>query len=258
MGAGKMGQPNWLTNLIGRSGLAAMVLLAECSAACTHPAGIPTGREDFSAERARMVEMQIQDRGVTDRRVLAAMGSTPRHLFVDSNEMAYAYEDRPLSIGHGQTISQPYIVALMTELVRPSPTDRALEIGTGSGYQAAVLARLVSHVHTIEIVPVLAREAEERLRRLECKNVTVHAGDGYAGLPEEAPFDVIVVTAAPDQVPEPLLRQLKPGGRLVVPVGSRYAVQELQLIEKEPSGSLRTTRVATVRFVPLQRKAPED
>ena len=234
------------------------LLWAAGSAACTQASTVQAEKETVAAERAQMVERQIAARDVRDDRVLAAMRAVPRHLFVAPEQASSAYEDRPLSIGHGQTISQPYVVALMTQLVRPSPTDRALEVGTGSGYQAAVLARLVSHVYTIEIVPALAREAEARLEKLGYKNVTVRAGDGYGGWPEHAPFDVIVVTAAPDRVPEPLLQQLKPGGRLAVPVGTPFSVQELQLIEKEASGTLRTTRVAPVRFVPLKREPPED
>jgi protein-L-isoaspartate(D-aspartate) O-methyltransferase len=234
------------------------LLWADGSAACTQASAAQAEEETVAAERAQMVERQIAARDVRDGRVLAAMRAVPRHLFVAPEQAPRAYEDRPLSIGHGQTISQPYIVALMTELVRPTPTDRALEVGTGSGYQAAVLAQLVSHVYTIEIVPALARESEARLKNLGCKNVTVRAGDGYGGWPEHAPFDVIVVTAAPDRVPEPLLQQLKPGGRLAVPVGTPFSIQELQLIEKEASGKLRTTRVAPVQFVPLQREPPED
>ena len=233
------------------------LLWADGSAACTQASTVQGEKETVAAERAQMVERQIAARDVRDDRVLAAMRAVPRHLFVAPEQESSAYEDRPLSIGHGQTISQPYVVALMTQLVRPTPTDRALEVGTGSGYQAAVLAQLVSHVYTIEIVPALAREAEARLEKLGYKNVTVRAGDGYGGWPEHAPFDVIVVTAAPDRVPEPLLQQLKPGGRLAVPVGTPFGVQELQLIEKDASGTLRTTRVASVRFVPLQREPPE-
>ena len=208
----------------------------------------------FATERDKMVRAQLAARDITDPRVLAAMRAVPRHMFVVAGDEADAYEDRPLPIGHGQTISQPYIVALMTQLARPRPGDRALEIGTGSGYQAAVLSPLVSHVYTIEIVPELAREARERLKRLKYENVTVRAGDGYAGWAEHAPFDIIVVTAAPERVPEPLVQQLKPGGRLVLPVGSPNGIQELQLLEKDRSGTLRTTRVASVRFVPLVRE----
>jgi protein-L-isoaspartate(D-aspartate) O-methyltransferase len=185
--------------------------------------------------------------------VLAAMRDVPRHLFVPPDLQSSAYDDRPLSIGHGQTISQPYIVALMTEIVRPQPGERVLEIGTGSGYQAAVLSRLVSHVYSIEIVEALAREAERRLTSLGYANVTVRIGDGYAGWPEMAPFDRIVVTAAPDHVPQPLVTQLRPGGRLVIPVGSIFEGQELQLLEKDDAGRVRTERIAPVAFVPLRR-----
>ena len=166
-----------------------------------------------------MVADQIAARDVRDARVLAAMRDVPRHLFVPPELQSQAYDDAPLPIGYAQTISQPYIVALMTALTQPSPSDRALEVGTGSGYQAAVLSRLVSQVYTIEIVEPLARSAEQRLKNLGYANVTVRAGDGYAGWPEMAPFDIVMVTAAPDHVPEPLLAQLKPGGRLVVPIG---------------------------------------
>ena len=200
-----------------------------------------------------MVAEQIAAREVRDPRVLAAMRDVPRHLFVPPDLQRQAYADRPLPIGYDQTISQPYIVALMTELARPSPGDRALEVGTGSGYQAAVLSQLVSHVYTIEIVEPLARSAEQRLKNLGYTNVTVRAGDGYAGWPDDAPFDVIIVTAAPDHVPAPLLAQLKAGGRLVIPVGPVSAVQELQLIEKDNAGRIRTTRVVPVQFVPLVR-----
>ncbi|MGH8286746.1 MAG: protein-L-isoaspartate(D-aspartate) O-methyltransferase [Steroidobacteraceae bacterium] len=225
---------------------------AHVGAACAQE-GTEIAGPDFDAARARMVEWQIAGRDIQNPRVLQALRTVPRHLFVPPAYTGDAYDDRPLPIGHGQTISQPYIVALMTELARPAPTDRALEVGTGSGYQAAVLAGLVSHVYTIEIVEPLAREAGQRLKKLGYENVTVRTGDGYAGWPEHAPFDVILVTAAPEEVPAPLLEQLAPGGRLVVPVGRVFAVQELRLIEKDASGKLRTTRVAPVRFVPLQR-----
>jgi protein-L-isoaspartate(D-aspartate) O-methyltransferase len=181
------------------------------------------------------------------------MSEVPRHRFVPAELQRQAYDDRPLPIGYEQTISQPYIVALMTELARPRPGDRALEVGTGSGYQAAVLSRLVAHVYTIELVEPLARSAELRLKELGYGNVTVRAGDGYAGWPEMAPFDIIMVTAAPDHVPAPLIAQLKPGGRMVVPVGPIGSLQELQLIEKDSAGRTNTRRVAPVRFVPLLR-----
>ena len=216
--------------------------------------GIVASNQDvFAAARERMVAHQIAARDVRDPRVLAAMRDVPRHLFVPPAVQRQAHDDRPLPIGYEQSISQPYIVALMTALARPRRGDRALEVGTGAGYQAAVLSRLVSHVYTIEIVEPLARSAERRLKDLGYSNVTVRAGDGYGGWPDNAPFDIIVVTAAPEVVPAPLLAQLKPGGRLVVPVGAISAVQELQLIEKDDAGRTRTTRVAPVRFVPLRR-----
>jgi protein-L-isoaspartate(D-aspartate) O-methyltransferase len=219
----------------------------------TAPSAPATSEASFAIAREQMVSRQIAARGVRDARVLAALREVPRHRFVPSSQQPYAYEDRPLPIGNGQTISQPYIVALMTELARPAPTDRALEVGTGSGYQAAVLARLVSQVYTIEIVSPLARAAETRLRELGHQNVTVRAGDGYLGWPEHAPFDIIMVTAAPDHIPPPLLEQLKRGGRMVVPVGPAAAGQQLQLIERTASGELSTTAVTPVLFVPLRR-----
>ena len=221
------------------------------------PAGPPDSQrpaDPMAAARERMVAEQIAARDVTDPRVLAAMRQVPRHLFVPADEQASAYDDRPLPIGHGQTISQPYIVALMTELARPKATDRALEIGTGSGYQAAVLSKLVGEVYSIEIVEPLAVEAKARLARVGCTNVITRIGDGYGGWPEKAPFDLIVVTAAPDHVPPPLIAQLKPGGRLVIPVGEVFSVQELVVIEKDAGGKTRTERITPVRFVPLRRK----
>jgi len=209
---------------------------------------------EAAAMRERMVEMQIAARKIKDPRVLEAMRSVPGERLVPEQAARHAYEDRPLSIGHGQTISQPYVVALMTELARVEPGDRVLEIGTGSGYQAAVLAELAGHVYSIEIVDSLARSAAADLRDLGYGNVSVRAGDGYAGWPEYAPFDAIIVTAAPDKVPAPLLEQLKPGGRMVVPVGPSWAMQQLKLIEKQDDGSIRTTNVAPVRFVPFTRK----
>lgn len=221
---------------------------------CTASSDIEPGQDSLAAARSLMVTDQIARRGVTDPRVLAAMRDVPRHLFVPPEARTNAYDDTPLSIGHQQTISQPYIVALMTELVRPGAGDRALEIGTGSGYQAAVLSRLVDTVYTIEIVETLAHDAERRLKDLRYLNVVVRHGDGYAGWPDHAPFDIIVVTAAPDHVPQPLVEQLKPGGRMVIPVGSVYEGQDLRLIEKDRSGEIRTRTVAPVRFVPLRRQ----
>jgi protein-L-isoaspartate(D-aspartate) O-methyltransferase len=199
-----------------------------------------------------MVEDQIKGRGVTDSRVTEVMSSVPRHEFVPENYRTHAYEDHPLPIGYGQTISQPYIVAFMTEQLRAQPTDRVLEIGTGSGYQAAVLSKLVAEVYTIEIVKPLAQRAETDLRRLNYSNVKVKAGDGYKGWPEHAPFDAIIVTAAPDHVPQPLIDQLKEGGRMIIPVGGRE-MQQLYLLEKHV-GKLTQRAVLPVNFVPLTRE----
>lgn len=207
----------------------------------------------FAAARAAMVNEQLAARGIKNQDVLDAMRRVPRHRFVPASEQAYAYRDMPLPIGKGQTISQPYIVALMTELVQPRSDARALEVGTGSGYQAAVLAQLVDHVYSIEIEPELAQRAAKVLDELGYDNVTVRAGDGYAGWPEHAPFDIIIVTAAPEHVPQSLIDQLKPGGSMVVPVGPRYSVQELRLITKDANGILHEKNVAPVRFVPLRR-----
>ncbi len=211
-------------------------------------------RDAFVAARERMVEQQMEARDIRDARVLAAMRSVPRHRFVPTQEQRYAYSDTPLPIGEGQTISQPYIVALMTQLARPSSADIALEVGTGSGYQAAVLAQVVKHVYSIELEPALASTAKNILSELGYSNVTARTGDGYAGWPEHAPFDIIVVTAAPDHIPEPLLQQLKPGGRMVVPVGPVGATQELRLIEKNASGKISNKNISPVRFVPLRRQ----
>ena len=186
-------------------------------------------------------------------RVLAVIGRVPRHVFVPADEVAYAYDDRPLPIGHGQTISQPFIVALMTDMLRPAPDHVVLEVGTGSGYQAAVLAELVRAVHTIEIIPPLADLAEQRLREQGYANVTVHRGDGYYGIPEVAPFDGVIVTAAAGGIPPPLLDQLKPGARMVIPVGSGFMLQHLVLAEKAVDGTIRTRQTLPVAFVPLVR-----
>ena len=194
-------------------------------------------------------------RAVLSERVMAAMAKVPRHEFVPVSQRADAYANRPLPIGHGQTISQPYIVALMTDLMEVKPGDRVLEIGTGCGYQAAVLAELAGTVHSIEIVEPLGREAAERLNRLGYRNVVTRVGDGYRGWPEHSPFDSIMVTAAPREVPQPLIDQLRPGGRLVVPVGGQGAGQSLLLIEKQPDGTVTRRNVLAVRFVPLTDKA---
>ncbi|MDQ5857153.1 MAG: protein-L-isoaspartate(D-aspartate) O-methyltransferase [Acidobacteriota bacterium] len=196
-----------------------------------------------------MVETQLVARGVRDPRVLAAMRKVPRHLFVDPEQRAQAYEDHPLPIPGNQTISQPYIVALMTELLELKPSSRVLEIGTGSGYQSAVLAELADEVYTIEIVPELARLAESRMRELGRDNVTVREGDGYRGWPEHAPFDAIIVTAAPERIPQPLLDQLAPGGVMVIPVGGFF--QELKVFRKSPDGRITEKDILPVRFVPM-------
>ncbi|HKR15839.1 protein-L-isoaspartate(D-aspartate) O-methyltransferase [Rhizorhapis sp.] len=188
-----------------------------------------------------------------DTRIMAAMGAVPRHNFVPPSLRAKAYEDRPLPIGHDQTISQPSLVALMTHLLRPDHDDVVLEVGTGSGYQAAILSRLVDKVYSIEILEPLAKEAQQRLRRLGYHNVTVKHGDGYLGWPEHAPFDGIIVTAGAPHVPDQLLQQLKPGGLMVIPVGPAYSTQQLKLVRKGTDGSVREERIIPVGFVPLTR-----
>lgn len=213
--------------------------------------------QDRTAElRERMVRRQIEDRGITDSRVLDAMRQVPRHLFMPEEVRSAAYEDSPVPIGHGQTISQPYIVAYMTDLLSVRSTDVVLEIGTGSGYQAAVLSRLAKHVYSIEIVPELARTATATLSRLGYTNVTVRLGDGYKGWPERAPFDRIILTAAPPELPNALIDQLKPGGRLIAPVGRTVFEQELIVVEKGSDGKLKRRSSLPVRFVPMVRPAP--
>lgn len=206
----------------------------------------------FEAIRHRMVQTQIRQRGISNIAVLDAMKKVPRHLFVPKEYEDEAYNDYPLSIGYGQTISQPYIVAYMTEAVRPGSKKRALEIGTGSGYQAAVLAEIVEKVYTIEIVPELAQESADRLKRLGYKNIECKYGDGYQGWAEHAPFDIIVVTAAAETIPQPLIDQLAENGRLVIPVGPPAAVQELILVVKK-NGKAEKKRLTFVRFVPFKR-----
>jgi protein-L-isoaspartate(D-aspartate) O-methyltransferase len=213
-------------------------------------------QDTYADERLNMVRTQIEDRGVTDPATLAAMRTVPRHEFVSEEWRSLAYSDSPLPIGEGQTISQPYVVALMTERLGLTPGETVLEVGTGSGYQAAVLAEVGARVYTIEIFESLAREAEERLRRLGYENLEVRHGDGYLGWPEEAPFDAIIVTAAPDAIPQPLIDQLRPGGRMIIPVGPEGQVQELVLLRKDADGSIRTESVSPVRFVPLLRETP--
>ena len=217
----------------------------------------PARASEPAAARKAMVEEQIAGRGVRHAEVLSAMREVPRHELVPAEHRRAAYEDSPLPIGHGQTISQPYIVAFMTEQLDPKRTDRVLEIGTGSGYQAAVLSPLVQAVYTIEIVEPLAKRAETDLARLGFKNVHVRAGDGYKGWPEQAPFDAVIVTCAPDHVPEPLVQQLKEGGRMIIPVGNKDGVQELYVLEKR-AGEVRRKAVLPVRFVPMTRRGGDE
>jgi len=207
--------------------------------------------DPFAGELDRMVREQIEARGIRDANVLRVMRETPRHQFVPQLLRAHACDDAPLPIGHGATISQPFVVALMTELLEPGKRHTVLEIGTGSGYQAAVLAQLAGHVYTIEIVPELARSAAERLAELGYTNVTVRQGDGYRGWPERAPFDRIILTAAPPEVPAALLDQLGRGGRLVAPVGGVWWGQDLVVIDKTAKGALHRHTASAVQFVPM-------
>jgi protein-L-isoaspartate(D-aspartate) O-methyltransferase len=209
-------------------------------------------QDPYAAKREQMVREQIRARGVHDEATLQAMRNVQRHLFVPESLKGFAYEDYPLPIGYGQTISQPYIVAYMTEVVEPQADYRVLEIGTGSGYQAAVLAEIVDSVYTIEIVKELAEGARERLQRLHYNNVVVRYGDGYAGWKEHAPFDAIIVTAGAEEIPPPLFEQLREGGKMVIPVGSAHAVQSLILVSKK-NGKLTRTNLMPVRFVPFTR-----
>ena len=200
----------------------------------------------------KMVNEQIAIRGVTDPEVLAVLQKTPRHRFVPDKVSKYAYNDHPLPIGEGQTISQPYIVAFMTEMLDTDSNHKVLEIGTGSGYQAAVLSSLVNHVYTIEIVKSLANRADSTIKKLGYKNITVRWGDGYKGWPKEAPFDRIIGTAAPPEIPLALIEQLKPGGKMVLPVGTRW--QEIVVVTKNASGEISKKNVLPVRFVPMVRQ----
>ena len=208
--------------------------------------------EKFTRLRKQMVTRQIMARGVKDGRVLRAMGSVPRHLFVPERYRAHAYADHPLPIGEGQTISQPYIVAFMTETLNLRPEERVLEIGTGSGYQAAILAELVKEVYTIEIIEKLGKMAQNLLNELRYQNIHVRIGDGYKGWPERAPFDAIIVTCAPERVPQALVDQLKEGGRMIIPVGQAGAIQQLIRAVKE-DGQLSAHVMMDVRFVPMVR-----
>ena len=208
--------------------------------------------DEYVAERNEMVRSQIAGRGITNRETLRAMRKVPRHLFVPEEYVKEAYNDYPLSIGYGQTISQPYIVAYMTEVSRPDSKKKALEIGTGSGYQAAVLAEIVDTVYTIEIVSELANESAARLKKLGYKNIIGKSGDGYNGWAEHSPFDIILVTAAANEIPRPLIDQLAENGRLVIPVGGPGTIQELMLLVKK-NGRIEKKRLSFVRFVPFKR-----
>ncbi len=225
-------------------------------------AGRGLADESHAQRRAEMIHLIEADvrrtsvylkRSALDPRVLEALAQVPRHEFVPSSEVSRAYQNRPLPIGHGQTISQPYIVAIMTDLLGLEAGARVLEIGTGSGYQAAVLAALDTRVWTIEIIEPLGLEAAERLQRLGYDRIETRIGDGYYGWPEQAPFDAIVVTAAADHIPPPLIKQLKPGGRMIIPVGGRFQVQQLVMVEKTTEGKTTTRQILPVRFVPLTR-----
>lgn len=210
--------------------------------------------QDYQAERERMVRVQLEGRDISDQRVLAAMREVPRHLFVPAEARDQAYEDHPLPIGEDQTISQPYIVALMTQLAACPASGKVLEVGTGSGYQAAVLSRLVAEVYSVEIVPSLAERSARLLEEIGYDNVQVRQGDGYQGWTEHAPFDCILVTAAPEKIPPPLLEQLAVGGRLVIPVGHSTFAQNLMVVRRTETG-YEESAVIPVRFVPMTGEA---
>ncbi len=223
-------------------------------------AGQTWAGEDYAQARKELVQeierdvrntRRYLDKAELDPRVMVAIGKVPRHEFVLKVYLGMAYENRPLPIGHGQTISQPYIVALMTDLIQPKKHHRVLEIGTGSAYQAAMLSELVAKVYTIEIIEPLGRQARDRLKRLKYDNVTVKIDDGYFGWKQHGPFDAIVVTAAASHIPPPLIRQLRPGGRMIIPVGSRFLVQQLLLVTKDTKGKVSSRQILPVIFVPL-------
>jgi protein-L-isoaspartate(D-aspartate) O-methyltransferase len=252
------------------AGLLLLALLAGCAGSDSTPAPSPTGPSvspaatpaaaaatpaaAFQRQRQQMVERQIEGRGITDEAVLEALATVPRHAFVPADYQSQAYNDHPLPIGYGQTISQPYIVALMTELVDLQPGERVLEIGTGSGYQAAVLAQVTDQVYTIEIVPELARRAQQTFEQLGYDQIEAKQGDGYWGWEEHAPFDAIVVTAAPDHVPQPLVNQLADGGKMVIPIGPPGGYQSLWILERQGEQITRRNW-GGVRFVPFTRSA---
>jgi len=238
-----------------RNGLWLGVIVAMAALGVAAVTAVAAPQRDYTRLRSDMVEKQLRARDITDKNVLRAMGKVPRHEFVPASLRSQAYADRPLPIGEGQTISQPYIVALMTQVAKVKRGDKVLEIGTGSGYQAAILAELTPHVYTIEIVPSLAKRAQGTLKRLDYKTVKARIGDGYKGWREHAPFDAIIVTCAPDHIPQPLANQLAEGGRMVIPVGKQDALrgQQLLLVEKI-GGKLKVTSIAPVLFVPMVRE----
>ncbi len=250
------GRPGYCstTALAGKWRALKPLLLATLACGLLLPAGPAAAEDAFRAERERMVSRDIAQRGIRDPAALAAMRAVPRHEFVPAERRRQAYADSPLPIGSGQTISQPYIVAYMTELLELEPGMRALEIGTGSGYQAAVLAEILDEVYTIEIIPELARWGEANLRRAGYEAVQVRQADGYHGWDEHGPYDAIVVTAAADHIPPPLIEQLKDGGRMVIPVGSPFRTQVLMLVTRHGE-EIRTRSLLPVRFVPLTRAA---
>lgn len=232
--------------------LGMIVLLSINGSGASDTASYTRAREQMVAEVKNLAATTglCGDRQL-DEAVLDALRTVPRHLFVPPPLRGQAYDDSPLEIGHDQTISQPFIVALMTHVLKPAKDDVVLEVGTGSGYQAAILATLVRHVYSIEIVAPLARQASERLKNLGYSNVTVQQGDGYAGWPKHAPFDAVIVTAGARRIPPPLVDQLKAGGRMVIPIGSVSTSQELLLVEKRPDGKIKTRSLGSVLFVPL-------
>ena len=237
----------------GRRGVSLLLAAFVCAACGGGNNGKKMSSDPDAAARDQMVRTQIAARGVKDPRILGAMREIPRELFVDEQYRREAYADHPLPIGGGQTVTQPYVAALMTELLDVQSSDRVLEVGTGSGYESAILSRLASRVYSIEILPEIAKKARERLEKLGCRNVELRVGDGYRGWPEAAPFDAIIVTAAPRKIPEPLLDQLAPNGRMVIPVGDFY--QELKVFSKAADGSVTETSVLPVRFVPMTGEA---
>jgi protein-L-isoaspartate(D-aspartate) O-methyltransferase len=228
------------------------ILIFACLAVTSAPAWGDDAK--FAEQRMAMVAHQIESRDVNDPRTLAAMRKVPRHEFVPPDAVSAAYQDRPLGIGYGQTISQPFIVAYMTEALHLKGTEKVLEIGTGSGYQAAVLAETAQEVYSIEIIPELYKSAKSRLSRLGYKTIHLKNDDGYYGWEEHAPYDGIVVTCAAGHIPQPLIRQLKTGGRMIIPVGHPWSVQDLVIVTKDNNGKVKTKNVMPVRFVPLVRE----